>query len=478
MEGSMRNASFVRAGSVVLALTGGLLFTHCGSDETPAIDDTDSGTFDDTGSTDETATSETGDETSASETGDETSASETGDETSTSETGGETSTSETGGDTATDAGCSTLSATAVDVYVDKSSTKPSVGTTECPFHTIKEATDLAAVSGRTIHVKGGSAATPANYAETGAVVVKTGVILEGDGLTTTKITNAAACTGGSNCAVEVQNGATLDGFTITGTGNGVVTGAGDGAAIVRNVAITGAQDGILALGMLNITGAVQANNNALAGLHANATTGARTVKITGTGNEFNENMGQGILVEGQTKLDATGGTASSNKGGGIYLSSTVTVANQHLITGFTIKSNGSGAAPAGDGIRVGANSSLKLRTTVLQQNGHNGLSFTYSTSNALDIGAAGGNSFSSATAANKNGAAGVCLQNSGASGSVNADGNKWAACATLGAPVTQTAITVECSAHTGQVEVAYKKSASGGNDPLAITLLTGCSVAP
>lgn len=476
----MRNASLVRVGSVVLALTGGLLFTHCGSDDEPAaIDETDTG-IDDTGSTDETSTTETGgDETSTAETGDETSTSETGDETSTSETGGDAATGDVASETSGDAGCGTLAASAVDVYVDKGSSKPSVGTTDCPFHSIKEATDLAAVSGRTIHVKGGTAAAPANYAETGAVVVKTGVILEGDGLTTTKITNAAACTGGSNCAVEVQNGATLDGFTVTGTGNGIVTGAGDGAATLRNLAVTGAQDGILALGMLNITGAVQANNNALAGLHANATTGFRTVKITGTGNEFNENMGQGILVEGQTKLDATGATASTNKGGGIYLQSTVTVANEHLITGFTIKSNGSGAAPAGDGIRVASTSSLKLRTTVLQQNGHNGLSFSFTTMNALDIGPSGGNSFSSMTSGNKNGAAGICLQNSLGTGSVDANGNKWAACALVGASVTQTPITVECSAHTGQVEVAYKKAAAGGNDPLAFAALgAGCSVAP
>jgi hypothetical protein len=456
MEGSMRNASFVRVGSVVLALTGGLLFAHCGGDDTPtAVDDTDTGTLDDT-AVSETITSETGDETSTSETGDETSASETGDETSTTDAGDTGTAADGGGDVSGDAGCGTLAATAVDVFVDKASAKPSVGTTECPFHTVKEATDLAAVSGRTIHVKGGTSAAPANYAETGALVVKTGVILEGDGLATTKITNAAACTGGSNCAVEVQNGGTLDGFTITGTGNGVVTGAGDGAVTVRNVAVTGAQDGILALGMLNVTGEVQLNNNTLNGLHANATTGFRTVKITGTGNEFNSNMGSGILVEGQTKLDATGGNANNNKGGGIFLLSTVTVANQHLVTGFTIKSNGAGAAAAGDGIRVAGTSSLKLRNTVLQANGHHGLAFTYSVSNALDIGPTGGNSFSSATAAQKNGAAGICLQNSGATGSQDGNGNKWAACGVIAPVVPQTAITVECAAHTTQVEIAYK----------------------
>ena len=65
--------------------------------------------------------------------------------------------------------CGTLSATATDVYVDKSSAMPSVGTLACPFHTIKEGTDLAAVAGRTIHVKGGSGSTAVTYTETGSL---------------------------------------------------------------------------------------------------------------------------------------------------------------------------------------------------------------------------------------------------------------------------------------------------------------------
>jgi hypothetical protein len=479
MEGSMRNASFVRVGSVVLALTGGLFFTHCGSDDTPtAIDETDTGTLDDTGSTDETATSETGDETSTSETGDETSAAETGDETSAAETGGDAAT-DGASDTATDAGCGALAATAVDVYVDKASAKPSVGTTECPFHTIKEATDLAAVSGRTIHVKGGTAATPANYAETGLVAVKNGVTLEGDGLATTKITNAAACAGGSMCAVEVQNGGTIDGFTITGTGNGIVTGATDGIATVKNVLVTGAQDGILALGVAKLTGGVQLNGNMLNGLHAKASA-ARTVTISGTGNEFDTNKGKGIFVEGSSKLDATGGEAKNNEGGGIYITATVAAATPHLITGMTVTGNGTSAAAA-DGINVASTSSLKLRDSVMQSNTHHGVSFAYSTTNTLDIGAGGNNTFSSMSDAKKNGAAGLCLNDSGATGSVNGNGNKWGDCGVVLSPgPTQTVIsTGECSGFSGsKVEVAYKKSASGGNNPVSFTGLGTCTVAP
>ncbi len=468
----MRNASFLGAVAV------GLLIAGCGGDDTTVLpEETDTGALDDTGGTTSETGSETGDETSTGETG-----GETGDETSTGETGGETGGdggTDTGmADTAmTDAGCGTLSATAVDVYVDKASSKPSVGTTECPFHTIKEATDLAAVSGRTIHVKGGTSASPAIYTETGVVTVKNGVTLLGDGLSVTRITNAATCTGGSMCAVDMLNGSTIDGFSITGSGNGIVTGAGDGPVTIKNVQVSLAQDGVLALGVVKITGGVQLNANKQSGLHGSAAN-PRTITISGTGNQFNENDGKGILAEGNSKIDATGGTASNNKQGGIYLASTVAPGTPHLITGFTVKTNGTSGATA-DGINVASTSSLKLRTTVLQANTRHGLSFVYSVSNVLDIGDGGGNSFSSVTDANKNGGAGVCLQNSGATGSVNGNGNKWAACGLLSPAVTQTIIMVECGAYAGgKVEIAYKKAASGGNDPVTVTAVTGCSTAP
>lgn len=489
----MRKASLLRIGSVTLAMLGGIALAHCGGgDDTTVTPDQDTGI-------DETSMSETGDETST-----DTGTNETSTDTGTDETsadGGDATTD--GGDAtadATDTGtadtalpdvvipdgadaavvCGTLSGTATDVYVNKASSLPSVGTVTCPFHTIKEATDLAAVSGRTIHVKGGTSAAPANYTESGALLVKTGVSLVGDGLAVTKITNQAACSGGGNCAVEVQGGATIDGFAVNGTGSGIVTSASDVAATVRNVSITVSQDGILALGSATLAGEVQANGNGGNGLHANSTT-ARTVTISGTGNQFDTNTQEGILVEGSSRLNMTGGEASTNKTNGIHLRSTTgkTGTDQNVITGASVRGNGTGTA--GNGIVVETASSLKLRNTVVLENKHNGLVVIFGTgTNALDIGNSvtdpGGNTFSVPATGSRNSAAGVCLENSGATASQPGEGNKWAACALTTPAVVETSITGNCTSNAGLAEIAYKKSSAGGTDPVAITPATGCSV--
>ncbi|MBI2392578.1 MAG: right-handed parallel beta-helix repeat-containing protein [Deltaproteobacteria bacterium] len=407
------------------------------------------------------------------EAGDET-GSETGSEVG-DEAGAETGGDAMPGDDGVDAGCGALSAGATEVFVDKSSTKPSVGTAACPFKTIKEATDLEAVSGRTVRVKGGGGAL-VTYEETGALKVKGGVTLRGDGTAATKIVASGTCAEG-NCAVEVASGGTLDGFTITGSGHGVVTLDGGTDATVKNVLVTGAQDGILVLGPAALAGNVQANKNTKSGLHVK---GSKAAKVTGSGNQFNENETNGIEVEGSARLDFAGGTASTNKGHGVHLRSTTAASTtgRHSITGLTASSNGRNAAgtviATSDGIVLESTGSLTLRTSKLLTNTHHGL-VAFIGGNTLDL-ASGGNTFGvGSPTATRNVHAGVCLENTGASGSIPASGNSWSVCPLLGGPA-QTGISGSCTAYTSQVDIAYKKAAGGGNDPLDFGTLASCTV--
>jgi len=460
----MRNASLLRYGSVILAVLSAGLLVHCSDDGgTAPVEEFDAGAE---------AATETGSETSISETGEETT-SETGEETG-SETGEETLPSDGGEAGPTDAGCGALSATATDVYVDKASTKPSVGTVECPLKTIKEATDLAAVSGRKIHVKGGGSSL-ATYNETGSLHVKGGVTLVGDGSASTKIVAVGGCAEGT-CAVEVAAGATLDGFAISSTGHGIVTVDGGTDATVKNVLVTGGEDGILVLGPAVLGGNVQANKNVKSGLHGK---GGKTIKVSGTGNEFNENDLNGIVIEGNARLELNGGMANSNKSHGVHLKSTTvaSTSGRHTITGLTANSNGRSSAgtviAAANGIVLEITGSLTLRSTKLLTNSHHGLVVMIG-GNTIDIGS-GGNTFGVATVATRNAHAGVCLENTGAAGSIPASGNSWSTCPLVGAP-TQTEITANCNAYATQVDIAYKKASGGGSNPLDFGTIGSCSV--
>jgi hypothetical protein len=369
---SLVRTPFLRLGAVGLALFTGVALAHCGGDDadTSEVPGDDTGTGDetaiDTGTGEETSTDTGSDDTGSDDTGSpddtgmasETSADDGGDATTdgtttdgaseaaddggteaasdgaSTETGGDTAVADSGPDVLPDGAdaavvCGTLSATATDVYVDKSSAMPSVGTLACPFHTIKEGTDLAAVAGRTIHVKGGSGSTAVTYTETGSLQVKTGVTLLGDGELVTKIVASGTCSGG-NCAVQVANGGTLDGFDITSAGNGIVTADGTTPAVVQNVNVHNAQDGIVVLGTANFGSAtaggnVQSKSNSGNGVHVKGTGTLHVYSTTlpATDNSFSANQGEGIFVEGTARLVFDGGTVNNNKSNGIHLASTV-----------------------------------------------------------------------------------------------------------------------------------------------------------
>lgn len=470
---SLVGPGLARVSRAALAIAFGLALAHCGDDVVAPVELVDTGADAIADAVTETATDASSD----------TSAADSGAPADDADAEGDAPEDETGdaadetGDAAdaADAGCGALGASDKDVWVDGATTKPSVGTAACPFKTIREATDLGAVSGRTIHVKAG------NYAETGALKVKDGVKLLGEGVGSTKVTAAGACAE-ATCAVEVAAGGALEAIAVTSSGHGVVTADGTAPAILKNVLVTDAQDGIVVLGGAEIGPSVQVNKNEKNGLRAK---GSKTVKITGSGNEANENDENGILAEGSARIELSGATtASNNKGHGVHLKSTTptTTAGQHVITGLTAKLNGMTSAgtfvAASSGVHVEATSSLKLRDSVLLQNGQNGLTVIFGT-NALDVGTTGdggGNTFSVSTTTNRNRRAAMCLENTGGTGTQPANGNKWAACALIGQPVNQTAITGNCASLGTQEEIAYKKKSGGGDNPVSISGLGGCSV--
>jgi hypothetical protein len=526
-------SSFVRLGAVGLALLTGVAVAHCGGDDsTPEeIPGDDTGITDetsiDTGSDDTGMAAETSDDTGSmddtgttSETGDDTGSA--GDSTSdgaTSETATDGATTETATDGATadsvatdsvasdsavadgaDAAvvCGTLSATAVDVYVDKGATTPSVGTLACPFHTIKEGTDLAAVAGRTIHVKGGTGSTMVTYTESGALTVKAGVTLLGDGELVTAIVNSATCTGG-NCAIQIANGGTIDGFDVTGAGNGIVTSDGTTPAVVRNVHVHDAQDGIVVLGTADFGSAtaggnVQSKSNKANGVHVkgSGTLHVYSTAVPATDNSFSSNASEGIIVEGSARLVFEGGTVNNNKSNGIHLASTVgfTDTARHDIAGLTAKFNG--LSPVGavvgeaSGIVVDGTSSIKLRNSVLLTNTQNGITFVFGGTNTINLGdvpvtGAGGNTFSVPDTASQNANFAVCLEGVTADDTAPAEGDKWAACAITVPAVPQAQVsTGNCATTSDKGAVGYKKATGGSTvtHPVKITPVTGCLVGP
>lgn len=376
-----------------------------------------------------------------------------------------------------DAGCAPLSSTAVDVYVDKSSTKASVGTRECPFHTVGEGTSLAAPTGstRTIHVVNGGS-TLADYAE-GGLEVKANVVLLGDGLTKVKISGSGACReGGGNCTVLVDGTGTLDGFLVSGSG---ITTSATGKAIVKNTEVTGSSgDGLRVLGSVDLTN-IQASANATNGMTVTGSGAVHVLAGASVINDFDGNGGDGINVGGTAMLTFDGGTASSNKGSGVVLGSTLAVATPHKITGLTANSNGVGTAAKSTGIVVQNSNSLSLRSSTTLMNTGAGLWMTYGTANALDIGftgSPGANAFTSPDTTKRN-RIGLCLDSSGATATQPADGDKWSTCTP--AP-TQTAVSNCTSAMggTASIEIGYKSKVGGGGAGADPVLITGCTVAP
>ena len=365
-------------------------------------------------------------------------------------------------DAPSDGSCHALTASDTDIYVDsRFAGTPQTGALACPLHTILEGIAAANMLGgpRTVHVAGSAPALV--YDESGAVTVGTGITLLGDGELRTTISASGACMTGT-CAVLVQGGGIVDGFTVVSpNGDGLWTAVGNAAPIVRNVAASGSKDnGIVALGSVQLGPNIVVNDNGGSGVESPAgATG--TVHVVAGLNTFNANHGNGIDLSGSTALDFEGGTASGN-GQGIRIASSPPAS--HTITGLTAKGN---TGPGG--LVVYGGQTLKLRSSVLVGNTSSGMIYDYVNGSTLDLGTvgdSGGNTFGGMTGSDRNGASGIML--CGAPTVQLAVGDSWAAC-----PPSQVAVMCGGSAAATYADVLYQSSVAG-LDPVS----GACSVGP
>ena len=285
------------------------------------------------------------------------------------------------------------------------------------------------------------------------------IILQGDGPAKTTISASGAGAGGT-CAVHVQGGGTLDGFTVVSPGgDGIRATAATPAPVVKNVSAIGSKtNGIVALGAIELGPNIVASNNGGQGVSSTGASGV--VHIIAGANAFQSNAANGIDMEGAT-LVFEGGTAQSNGFNGVRFGLAGALGTTSTITGLVSKNNNTGISSFGG-------QSLKIRSSNLLTNKSYGLLYNYAAGYTLDLGLAsdlGGNTFGGATVATRNPSAGIYLCNSGGAGTQAAQGDTFAAC-----PPTQTAVATCGAAPAAYADVAYFPAVAG--DPVAAAACT------
>ncbi len=349
--------------------------------------------------------------------------------------------------------CVPLTSATTDIYVDLRFTgTPATGAQSCPLPTIQAGLSAAKMLGggspRAVHVAGSNPALV--YVENGPLTVGPGITLSGAGALEVAISASGPCSASSmsgTCAVLIEGGGIVDGFTILSPGGDGVWTAAPGSApnpILRNVAASGSKgNGVVALGSVTLGPNLGASNNGGSGVESpSGSTG--TVHVVVGVNNFSQNKGNGIDLSGGAALSFEGGTADGDSQG-IRLASSP--AASHSITGLTAKNN---TGPGG--VVVYGGQTLRLRSSTLTGNTGSGLLYNYASGSALDLGTGnepGGNTFGGMTQSQRNGVAGVMLCS--APSSQLADGDSWSTCAP-----SQTAIVCGVSASTGYTDVAYQ----------------------
>ena len=362
--------------------------------------------------------------------------------------------------------CSSLPPLAPDLYVDKTSSKPSIGTSDCPFRTIAEATGVtwAGVTLRTIHVSAN------DYNESNAIEIGRNIKLLGAGATATTLRHGGACPGlSTNCVVTVDPGGILDGVQVLGGGTPVVTGVSSTGGTVAPAVVRTNIRGATAIANIYVRGAADLGPNFTAngavGLPGLISSGSGTIHVIGTGNAFDKNGQSGISIDGAANLIFDGGSASNNAANGVRL-----VGNgSYGLTNLDAIGN------ASMGITVGVNSNMKLRHSTVTQN-KVGVIALFGSSNFIDLGSAsdaGGNVFTIAGTPRTNVIAAVCVANPRST--LWAIGDSWSAC-----PVTPTFLDGGCSFDAGST-VAYKDVYYAGSAPMPSggwVDTNGCGVGP
>ena len=353
-----------------------------------------------------------------------------------------------------------------EIVVDKTSTAASVGTSNCPFHTIGEALALPApTAARRIRVRGGVPAVV--YAEPILLAVPALVTLEGEANDRVILGGAgAACavTVAPSCTVSLAGGGVLRAVTVTNTtGNAVEVRSGTGAARIEQVIASNAKQNGFAVRADVTLDQSAALDNMADGLDA------RTAVVTVTSSEFRLNDGHGLDIDQGATLVLTGGKIHNNQGRGVLLhNGTQFTVLAHAITNADIQQN------LFAGIDVSSNATLTLRGTTMYQNEF-GVLFLVGTSNKLDIGTssqAGNNVFAGVTAVNKNVRAGVCMEQTGATATQIVEGNTWRAC-----PPPQRKITGPfCVSNNTYSDIAFVPAVSTSGAPALAP--ASCTVGP
>jgi hypothetical protein len=309
----------------------------------------------------------------------------------------------------------------------------------------------------------------------GGVVQTTGFILSG---------SPSAIQGGAGAAL------TIDGQTQTATAGVSVQSAGASLSAVTiqnflrdgiDVANVGGNPSALAVGA-----GVQSNGNRIDGLFVS---GSSSAAITGSATaptEFNSNTMHGIRVTGTGVITVTGTVgatpptgstvmATGNGQAGVWVQTTSTT--QSTITGLT-----STGSTAGNGIRIIPGSNVKVRSSWVLGNSHgDGIHIentgggNVATVANIDLGtaaSAGANVVQSASGANPNEGAGICLRLPGGSAvALNARGNVFQNGANCGvaASVLKTAANRACGngADVGGTIVAFP---GGAGDTIDVTM--------
>jgi len=371
-------------------------------------------------------------------------------------------------DALADVNCPSLGATD-EILVDSNSIAATPnGTTACPFRTIREGLAITvAGTPRVVRVKGTVGGRV--YNETTSLVVKTGVTLVSDGLGNVTITGSGgSCAGaGTNCMVQVNRGANLDGFIVLGSASNVtlvsISGAGAGGvgpASVKNTRATKAVgDGAFAF-LVNDGAVLGPNveslqNPAVAGLQIY---GSSPVRVTGSNTRFNNNL-WGINHEGGGSLTIEGGVAANlNAKSGVRIFTALGV--MHTISALTAGGN----AEAG---LVVVGGSVTLRGSVLNADNKVGVALNGAPGVTLDLGTAttGGNNLfgTTAGAVNRNKYAGVCVE--GLTVELKIAGNRWTTC-----PPSSANLAGSCADVPGEYKDVILRGAPGGT-----VTATGCT---
>jgi hypothetical protein len=375
--------------------------------------------------------------------------------------------------------CAPLDAASTTIYVDQRTTRTSVGSADCPARTIKEAIAIVGTlpSGKhVIKVAGGTAGSPIVYDESGALVLKAGTSLEGDGPGRVTITGGGTCSG-TGCIFGMEGNSSIQGVTIDAKGPKipVVMGpAGFTNCVLSHSVITGVKGSMSPLPAVFIAGngtvdlgpELVVNKNESLGVYADSIFSIHVI-AGGTGNRFNDNQVGFAMKTGFLNFD--GGEVAKNSALGMAVSSTNGTVN---ITGLDAHDN------ALHGLVIDKGASLKMRNSSLNKNGGYGLVFAFTTgvsANDLDLGKSGDNGnnlLGAGSGSNKFG--GVCLP-VGRSLKGSAQGDRWSRCDPTQFPFTvSTGSDVSCdSPPPSYADVWYVSGGATMTPPLDTS---GCTV--